>query len=222
MLSLFAIIIPIALLDSLNPVTIAVHVYLLGTPEPRTRTLTFIAGIFLAYFGGGLILSLGLNSILAYFANLPDAVWHSAQAVIALALFGFAVYLWRGTNDGGEPNKPASLHPTGTFWLGFAVTLSDLPTAIPYIAALERILQAKLSLGWLLGAVAFYNLIYILPLLILLGLYFVLGTRGVATLQAINVFIRKWSPPVLAVLCFITGLVLLADCIAFVFGQTLL
>lgn len=222
MLSLFAVIISIALLDSLNPVTIAVHIYLLGTPQPRIRTLTFIAGIFLAYFSGGLILLLGLNSILMYLANLPDQIWYSAQAVVALALIGFAVYLWRGTSDGSEPVQPASLHPINTFWLGFAATLSDLPTAIPYIAALERMLQAKLSVWWLLGATAFYNLIYILPLLILLGLYFVLGTRGVATLQSINRFISKWSPPVLAILCALTGLVLLADCTAFVFGRTLL
>lgn len=216
MLNLLALIIPIALLDSLNPVTIAVHVYLLGTPQPKTRTLSFIAGIFLAYFTGGILLSMGLGSILQYLADFSDATWRIIQAAVGLFLAGFGVYLWRAPNKKSEPEKTASLTPAGTFWLGIGVTASDLPTALPYIAAIERMLQAKISFFGLLGAVAFYNFIYVLPLLILFAVYSYSGENGAAVLQKISLFINRWSSPMLATVCALAGIILFIDYLVFV------
>lgn len=215
MLNLLALIISIALLDSLNPVTIAVHVYLLGTPKPKTRTLTFIAGIFLAYFAGGILLSLGLGSILQYFAEFSDSTWQLIQAATGLLLTGFGVYLWYAPGKEKDPEKPASISPAGTFWLGIGVTVSDLPTAVPYIAAIGRILQAEISLFEILSALAFYNFIYVLPLLTLFGVYLFMGERGAKILQRINLFINRWSSPVLAILCGAAGAILFIDYLAF-------
>lgn len=215
MLNLLALIIPVALLDSLNPVTIAVHVYLLGTPKPKTRTLTFIAGIFLAYLAGGILLSMGLSSILQYFAKFSDSTWQLIQVALGLLLTGFGVYLWYAPGKESEPEKPASLTPAGTFWLGIGVTVSDLPTAIPYIAAIERMLEAEISLPGILSALAFYNFIYVLPLLTLFSVYLFTGESGAAILQNINLFIRRWSSPVLAIACAAAGIILFIDYLAF-------
>ena len=222
MLSLLTIIVPLALLDSLNPVTIAVHVYLLGTPQPKTRTTTFMAGVFLAYFAGGLLLAFGLGSILQYIGHVGDTTWRVVQAVLGVALLGFGWYLRGGQSNDEQPAHPASMSARSSFWLGFAVTASDLPTAVPYIAAIERMLQANLSSGVMIGFVTLYNLVYLLPLAALFGVYLLLGDRSVATLQKITAFINRWSGTVLLAFCVVAGVLLLADSIAFVFGKSFL
>lgn len=219
MLSLLAIIVPLAVLDSLNPITIAVHVYLLGTPEPKTRTTTFVVGVFLAYFFGGLLLALGLGSILEYVSNFSDKTWRLVEAAVGLGLLGFGWYMRGGNSKKEEPAHPTSMSPLSSFWLGFAVTASDLPTAIPYIAAIERMLQANLSYLALVGSVALYNFVYLIPLIALFLIYLLLGEKGVATLQNITAFITRWSPIVLVVFCVVAGVVLLIDSIAFVIGR---
>ena len=215
MLNLLALIVPIALLDSLNPVTIAVHVYLLGTPQPTIRSASFVAGIFLAYFAGGILLSLGLGSILQYFANFSTATWQLLQVATGLLLTGLAVYLWRAPEKKNETGKPAAMTVAGTFWLGIGVTASDLPTAVPYIAAIERMLQAKPSLFGMVGALAFYNFIYVLPLLVLFGVYLFAGARGNAILQRVTQFINCWSTSLLAAASALVGIILLIDFLAF-------
>ncbi len=220
MFNLLALIVPIALLDSLNPVTVAVHVYLLGTPQPKTRTTTFMLGIFLAYFGGGLILAFGLESVLRYFNNLSETTWQIIQAAIGLALLIFAWYSWNSTRKADETKHSASMSPADSFWLGFAVTLSDLPTAIPYLAAIERMLQAKLSTFELLGAMAFYNAVYLLPLAAIFGIYLFSGTGAAAIMQKINAFINRWSSTLLTVASALAGLVLLANCAASIYGES--
>lgn len=219
MLSLLAIIVPLALLDSLNPITIAVHVYLLGTPEPKTRTTTFVVGVFLAYFFGGLLLALGLGSILEYVGNFSERTLRLIEATVGLGLLGFGWFMRGGNSKKEEPAHPTSMSPLSSFWLGFAVTASDLPTAIPYIAAIERMLQANLSSVALVGTVALYNFLYLIPLIALFVIYLFLGKRAVAVLQKVTAFITRWSPIVLVVFCVVAGVLLVADSIAFAFGK---
>ncbi|MBD2249138.1 hypothetical protein [Nostoc sp. FACHB-888] len=48
--SLLAYLVAIAALDSLNPTTTAVQMYLLSTPKPVPRSVSFIAGVFITYW----------------------------------------------------------------------------------------------------------------------------------------------------------------------------
>lgn len=209
------------MLDSLNPVTIAVHVYLLGTPEPKTRTITFMGGIFLAYLAGGLLLSLGLGSILDLMNGLSASTWNALQAAAGLALLGFAWYLRSGKTTKEEQVHPASMSAGSSFWLGFAVTVSDLPTAVPYIAAIERTLQARPTMTAFVGAMVFYNMVYIAPLLVLFGMYLALGKDGATKLQKMNVLVRRWSSPVPLFFCVAAGILLLGDSVATTLGHSI-
>ena len=54
----------IAALDSLNPTAIALQIYLLSTPKPIARSISFIVGAFLAYRTAGLLVMLGLRKLI--------------------------------------------------------------------------------------------------------------------------------------------------------------
>ena len=54
----------IGLADSINPVTIAVALYLASTPRPVGRLANFAAGVFALYTAGGLLLLFGPASLL--------------------------------------------------------------------------------------------------------------------------------------------------------------
>src|SRR5918997_1061086 len=71
LLTLFAL----ALLDSLNPVTIAGAVFLLLTPRPVPRTLSFVAGAGFAYFSRGGLLYLGLGAVFVRVLGYPRGPW---------------------------------------------------------------------------------------------------------------------------------------------------
>jgi len=57
-------ILSIGLADSINPVTIAVALYLASTPRPVGRLANFAAGVFALYTAGGLLLLFGPASLL--------------------------------------------------------------------------------------------------------------------------------------------------------------
>ena len=92
-----------------------------------------------------------------------------------------------------------------------SVTLLEAPTALPYIAAIERIAQARLSFYDLAGVLSIYNLVFVMPLIGLLGIYIAFQERRTELLKRINQSITKWTPKILRVLLLVTGSVLLVS-----------
>ena len=71
--SLFIYLVMVAALDSLNPTTTAVQIYLLTTPKPVARSMSFIVGVFGTYWAAGLGVALGVGRVGVSFPSLPDA-----------------------------------------------------------------------------------------------------------------------------------------------------
>jgi cytochrome c biogenesis protein CcdA len=59
--------------------------------------------------------------------------------------------------------------------LGATVTVMELPTALPYFAAIALLINLQLSVPQWLPLLVFYNIIFILPPLLLLGIRVGLG-----------------------------------------------
>lgn len=221
-MTLLSYLVVIASLDSLNPTATAIQVYLLTTPKPVGRSITFITGIFLAYWTVGLFGTLGLARFIQWVLTTQREWVDVIQFILGMALLYTGCTLNSSANA-NQPvkSKPNSLQPIHTFLLGTSVTLLEAPTAFPYLAAIERITRTRLSLLDLAGFLGIYNFVFVMPLIGLLGIYIVFQSRSTEFLKQINQAITKCSPKILRVLLLIMGAFLLADGITSILGHLL-
>ncbi|WP_103670343.1 GAP family protein [Pseudanabaena sp. BC1403] len=229
MSALLPSLIAIAALDSLNPSAIALQVYLLGTTKPIPRSLAFVIGIFLAYWTSGLLAVLGLNQFIqTVIANsgisLSTPLLYTIQLLIGIILLVVGITLRIPAQT--EPVKaPTKLTLARTFLLGMSVTVLELPTALPYFAAIEQIARANLDLLSIASILALYNLIFVLPPIALVVLYLLFHRQSfvLSLLQRINRSIAIYSPHILRFVLLGLGIFLIADCfshsLAFTFGN---
>jgi hypothetical protein len=156
----------IALLDSMNILTLAIAVYLLGTPRPVPRTLAYIAGTSLGYFSAGVILIYGWRVVLERVLPLLDP-----GTIGVVQILGGAVLAIAGVHAIRKPARevvfrtPQRITPAAMFVLGAVIGLLYAPTDPRHNMAIRLIVGHTESdtaqLTWLL----WYNLFYILPLL---------------------------------------------------------
>ena len=220
-MSLLGYLVAIAAIDSLNPTATAIQVYLLTTPKPVGRSITFITGIFLAYWTVGLLGTLGLARFMQWVFESHREWMNVIQCILGIALIYVGCTLNSSSNDHQSLNNKPALQPTHTFLLGISVTLLEAPTAFPYLAAIERIARTNLSLPDLAGLLSLYNLVFVMPLVGLLGVYIAFQSRSAELLKRINQAITRWSPKILRVLLLLTGAFLLADGITSILGRLL-
>jgi cytochrome c biogenesis protein CcdA len=216
----------IAALDSLNPTAIALQIYLLSTPKPISRSIAFIVGVFLAYWASGLLVILGLDKLITTVIggstfSLAEPRMYTIQLLIGLALLmaGFSMENSTQTDRGKRPKK---LTLARTFLLGLAMTILEFPTALPYLAAIEQIARAKLDLFTIMSLLGIYNLVFVSPLIILVGIYVVFHRQSATLLRRINRSIAIWSPKILRSLLLGLGILLIVDSLAYSFGHSFL
>ena len=103
----------LALLDSLNPVTIAGAVFLLLTPRPVPRTISFVAGACLAYLGGGVLLYLGLGAVFVRVLDYLSGPWvHALLVVLGAVMVAAGVWMQRRTPREGSRRHSRTSAPS--------------------------------------------------------------------------------------------------------------
>ena len=167
----FLAIFGLAFLDSLNPFSIAACVVVIAGQQSLARGLIFITATFLAYFLGGVALVSGWVEAAA--AMRPwIKPWMMITFWLALALGSFvgAVILWRrpAATESKEAKPPTTAALVGVVLYALSSTLSDLPTALPYFGAIPIMVATETNFLGLLAWLAFYSLIYVSPLIVLL------------------------------------------------------
>ena len=215
---MLAYLVAIAALDSLNPTTTAFQIYLLSTPKPVYRSISFIAGVFITYWAAGLAVVLGLGQ-LNINIQLPALALYTIQLIIGIVLFLVGWHLQESAPDEQKTKRPAKLTIFQAFLIGGAATLWDFPTALPYLAAIERISKMQFDLLTIGSILAIYNTIFVLPLIALLGIYIYLGDRSRNLIVAINQSLQKWGHKILRVLLIGLGILAVVDAIAFFLGK---
>lgn len=221
--TLLVSLVAIAALDSLNPTATALQIYLLSTPKPIARSIAFIVGVFSAYWTAGLLIILGLRSlIMTLIANtnvsFPEAHIYIIQLLIGLALLIAGLNFKTSAQSEKQEKHPKKLTLGRTFSLGLAITILEFPTALPYLAAIEQIARAKLDLFSIMGLLGVYNLIFVSPLIMLLSIYVVFHQQSAVLLHRINRSIAIWSPRILRALLLVLGILLMVDSIAYGFS----
>jgi cytochrome c biogenesis protein CcdA len=199
----------------------AVQVYLLSTPKPVVRSIAFILGDFSAAWIAGLLLTFGITQVITQIFNFLGDVIYVLQFILGVVLIVIGYHLSKFANQLTTTKRPRSLKPIHTFQLGATMAFVEAPTALPYLAAIEQITREDLQVTEVLGVLAFYNLIFVFPLIVLLGMYLVLRNRAATLLKNIHQSVTKWFPKIMCVILIVLGFVLIADCIAHILGYSI-
>src|SRR3989338_1847460 len=189
-----SIIIAAALADSINPCVFGVLIFLLAymtrvfknTLRMLIAGFIYITAVYVTYF----LIGVGIFT-LAYTAGLAKPFyWFAASVAIAAGLFEIKDYFWYGKGfslqiipGGAERIKKYSTamknmetkHPMISLaiagLLGIFVVFVELPcTGAPYLAILGLLSKGAYSTA--IPLLLLYNLIFILPLFVIVGLVY--------------------------------------------------
>lgn len=202
----------LALLDSINPSALAMTLFLLTTGARSGEVLSYVAAVFVTYFGIGLLLMLGLTTLLSTFGDvLESTAAYTVQAVIgaAMLIYSFSPNK-REMQKPVETKAPRSGGYATTFFLGVTVTVAEFPTAFPYLGAIGILNSLELSLGWLPLLFA-YNLIFVTPPLLLFGAYRLLGERHRGWFERYEARLQYEARETMLWIVGIVGFLLLSD-----------
>ena len=157
----------LALLDSLNPATIAAValVLLLAQHRPVLSAVAVAAGAYLTVLGVGLVLFFSAGAA----AEAVNGV--VAFRFVAFGLAGFSLIVAGVRRLRDRPRKrvrlPDWFSPATAIGLGAGMTAADGPNAFPYFIAIERLLNAHVSGLTGVAVIAGYAAVYCLPCLVL-------------------------------------------------------
>jgi cytochrome c biogenesis protein CcdA len=216
MFELVAKIVPILLVDFLNPVLFAMLVAAAGTSRPVANSSAMLAGHTLAYFGAGVAIALGFAQVAERLAN-PRAIDFALSAIIGVALLWMALRVKKeGAPVANEPEQ--SLTPAGFFGFGAVVNFIGIPFALPYFAAVDQVLGANLSIAGSLSVLAIYNIGYAAPFVVVPVAVAISGEHAKPLLEKINGLLGKASDIAMPWVFGLLGLVLLADSAAYLYS----
>ncbi len=231
MIDLTFILFAIALVDSTSMIPIGLFplAAILGGRKPVIGGLSFISGIFLVYTLSGVLLLLGFDLVfeiigpsISRWWNQPNIVELGLQIVVGtlLLVYGLRQYRLPEISASSDSAKPVS--PVGAFTLGSSLTVIGIPGAVPYFGAIERILRADLSSMASMGALIYYNFVFVLPFFVLFLLRILTPNQSKSIFGSISLLINRWSKPAIVGGFIILGIVLIADSIGWFLGYPLL
>lgn len=229
-MGLLLVLVAIGLVDSLSmiPLALVPMTVALGSRRPLALAGLFVAGVFVVYVCFGLLLLSGAEAFTARFGaglarlwNQPQALELVIQILVGLLLLASPWFMQRSTT--AKPQQaPTGNSPAGMAVLGGSLVLLGIPGAVPYLAAVERIAQQDPQGLAGFAYLLFYNLIFVLPLLSLIGLRFVFPQQAGRIFESLAAFSLSVLPKLTAAVVVVLGLVLVADGIGWFLGHPLL
>jgi cytochrome c biogenesis protein CcdA len=213
MIDLFADLIPLLIVDVLNPVLFALMLVAIGTSRPFANSIAFLAGHTASYFVSGIIIALGLEWILDRLEN-PLPVDFVLELLVGLACLWAAL----AARDGkaSEQKEPeGELNPVYCFGYGAVINFIGVPFALPYFAVVNQVLKANLSVESSLLVLALYNAAYALPFLLVPIAVAAIGDRSKPVLEKINAMLVKLVDTLMPILLLLVGVALTADALSF-------
>lgn len=217
MLELLPVFLPILLADIINPVLLAAVIFALGNRKPILFSTMVLLGWLVVYFGSGIVIAIGLESIMS-FLNNPRPIDFYIELVVAALLLMFGLKFLLQKKEDSKDQKfddKNSLNAGGAFLIGASINLIGMPFAIPYFAVLDQILKA--DLGWTESLVSLlvYNLLYILPFVSLVVLKLTMGEKSDQLLQTINTWMEKIGRILLPLMMILIAVALIVDAVMY-------
>ena len=113
--------------------------------------------------------------------------------------------------EGRTTRLPRSQGLGPIFLLGATITVVEFSSALPYLGAIAILTNAELSASQWVPVLVVYNLIFVLPPLLVLGMYRLLGTGLQGRFEGYLEKLRRGSRSTLLWIIAIVGFVLLVD-----------
>ena len=209
MFELLPTLLPIFLIDFLNPVLFAMLVFAAGSQRGIANSSALLMGHTLAYFVAGVAIAYGMEQIAGRLAN-PHRIDFVISGIVGLGLLWMLVQTKRdGAPVADEPEW--ELTPLKCLGFGAVVNFIGIPFALPYFAAVDQILKADLSLAESVTTLGIYNIAYALPYFVVPAMVAVSGESAKPFLEKINGFLIKASDIIMPWMLGLLGLALLAD-----------
>ena len=206
---LLAILVPMLLVDVLNPVLFALLVLAAGSSRPVVNSSTMLLGHTAAYFLAGFAVSFALEQVSERLAN-PERIDFAIGGVIGVLLI-WAFFRMRGS-DAPAANEPEwELTPLRCLGFGALVNFIGIPFALPYFGAVDQILKADLDTAGSLTVLALYNIGYALVFAVVPVSVAMLGDRAKPLLERINQFLVRASEVAMPWMILLLGVWLLFD-----------
>ena len=207
MLRVLGLVISIGLADSMNPSTIAPALYLAAGPAALRNLAEFTAAVFAVSLLGGALIVLGPGEALLALVPHPSATTrYILETIAGAAMLVAAAYLWRARRRLGHrgPAGPPKQNRSSAL-LGATIAAIELPSAFPYFAAIAAIVGSGLGLGHRVLLLVIYNVCFVLPLLVIMGIVAVAGERASQILGRARAFLERRWPVLLAGLALVAG-----------------
>lgn len=202
----------LAILDTLSPTTIGVTIYLLLTDKERLTKRLFVYLLTVAgfYFAVGVSLMLGLDFLFKFISGLlQNRIVSWSFFILGVILFIASFYIPPKKNS--EIPLPKSKSIFSMIALGFTTTLIEVGTAFPYFAAIGILTTSNLSLIQWSSILAGYNLIMVLPSLLLFLFYLLFGRWMQKPLERLRMKIANSTGSVLSWIMCIVGFLLILN-----------
>ena len=210
---LLPVLLPLLLVDVLNPVLFALLLVAVGSRQPVANSSALLAGHTIAYFVAGIAIAVGLEQVTARLAN-PQPVDFLIELTLGMLCL-WAALAARGGKASEERKPDSELTPLGCLTYGAVVNFIGVPFALPYFAAVDQLLKANLSTQSSLGVLLVYNLAYALPFALVPLSVAMVGDRCKPLLQKINDVMVSLADRLMPALLILLGLALSADAVAF-------
>ncbi|MPY17189.1 GAP family protein [Paenibacillus glucanolyticus] len=204
----------LSLLDMLSPAALGVTVYLLLSERDRliSRLGVYLVTVAGFYFLVGAALMLGLDAVMKSVSDIfQNRTVSWMMAILGGVLFVASFYV--PTKKTSAPRRPKSKSFGAMIGLGFTTSLIEVATALPYFAAVGLMTTAQLNTVQWVPILAAYNMVMVLPPLILLGLHLVLGRMMQRPLEKLRVKIAESSGSLLSWVLCIAGVILVLNSI---------
>lgn len=203
----------LALVDSINPSAIVVTLLLLSTAGARAHVQVpvYVATIFTTYLLIGVLMVLGVEALLPAVSEHAGLV---LQTLIGLALLTYGLAGSRRSDAAPAVARPSAGSYAALVLLGVTVTVMELPTAVPYLGAIALISEAGLSPQAWVPLLVVYNVIFVLPPLVLLAGHLVLKERLAQSYAALTERLERgardtaqWIAGLVGGALFLTGVI---------------
>jgi cytochrome c biogenesis protein CcdA len=200
------LVISIAALDSLNPSTVIPAVVLALGPSAPRRLLAFTTGVFLVSTLGGIVLLFAVGRpLLTRLSHPSPHTRHVLELAVGIGLVGIATVLWRlrarlhTALDGTRPGRRSAVA------LGAVIMAIELPTAVPYFAAILATVEGVRGVVPEVVVVLAYNAVFVAPLL---GVLVLAAKTDREHLTRASALVRRWAPVAVPAGVGVIGIVL--------------
>lgn len=219
-LSIIISIAALACVDSINPVELLAGIFLFTAKKPISRFLPYAIGIFFFHLLLGFVFYYTFHYILDLKIFDSPIFDRSIELIggILLVAFGFIMKKYNKSKAESILNPK----PLYTFLMGIGITASAIPTSAAYFSALGIVANNKLNFDGLSFLMLIYNIIFVLPLFILLIIYILSRKNSQKIFESVRNFITQRLNAILKVVFVLAGLVLITDFIFYLFHRSFL